>query len=91
MSELVRIKNLKTGEHMMVKPEYAARTKMLNNSGWVVEDLKESKLLESKPILQPVIEVGVEEVDENLPLAYQEANKEVEPRRRGRQPGTKVK
>lgn len=44
MSECtVRIKNKKTGDHLMVKPEYAARTKMLKNSGWVVEDLPENK------------------------------------------------
>ena len=41
--KLVRIKKLKTGEHMMVTPAYAARTKMLKNSGWVVEDLPEVK------------------------------------------------
>lgn len=45
MSEkLVRIKKLKTGEHMMVTPAYAARTKMLKNSGWVVEDLPDVKI-----------------------------------------------
>ncbi|MES2829673.1 MAG: hypothetical protein V4687_16040 [Bacteroidota bacterium] len=69
MSEkLVRIKKLKTGEHMMVTPAYAARTKMLKNSGWVVEDLPEKKqivpqeiydnapkiLAEIKEILNPI-------------------------------------
>lgn len=49
MSEkLVRIKKLKTGEHMMVTPAYAARTKMLKNSGWVVEDLPEVKEIVSE-------------------------------------------
>lgn len=46
MSELVRIKKIKgprAGDHMMVTPAYAARTKMLKNSGWVVEDLPETK------------------------------------------------
>lgn len=52
MSEkLVRIKKLKTGEHMMVTPAYAARAKMLKNSGWVVEDLPEANQYDPTPIM----------------------------------------
>lgn len=93
MKELVRIKKLKTGEHMMVTPAYAARTKMLKNSGWVVENLPEVK----NTLANPIIEVGIEkdgnEIDllskdsENLPLSHQ-IKIEVETKKRGRQPGS---
>lgn len=99
MSECtVRIKNKKTGDHLMVTPAYAARTKMLKNSGWVVEDLPEQKttIIEYSSKDADSFDEALTEKETGLTLDQQQPQEEnqevktVEPtaRRRGRQPGS---
>lgn len=102
MSELVRIKKLKTGENMMVTPAYASRTKMLKNSGWVVEDLPETKMDKAVAILKEHPLPDLLKVDEKEETVEDNENyliessidfekeepKVEEQKRRGRQPGS---
>lgn len=111
MSELVRIKKIKTGEYKMVTPAFASRTKMLKNSGWIVENLPEIKGGVSEKLIvkndqsekpdtfdealtekETWLSLDEQPEDDNIPLSAKVSQEEVnEPKKRGRQPGSKNK
>ena len=77
---------------MMVTPSYAARTKMLKNSGWIVEDLPEAKqiisqgiydnapkiIAEIKEVLNPISDLEKELTEKEIDLNLGDQSEEID-------------